>query len=114
MALYLSERRRACQRRYRCHTPVNKRRYGWVMRPALAGVLVHRRKAIQPWDIWIVAHIGDQRIFSGVVARPYRASHLCVGFISPRSSLLDLISMKLRMVFPPDHAHRGGWGTQAW
>jgi hypothetical protein len=37
----------------------NKRFYRWVMRPALAGVLVHRRKAIQPRDIWIVAHIGD-------------------------------------------------------
>jgi hypothetical protein len=29
------------------------------MWPALAGVVVHCRKAIQPWDIWIVAHIGD-------------------------------------------------------
>jgi hypothetical protein len=29
------------------------------MRPALAGVVVHCRKAIQPRDFWIVAHVGD-------------------------------------------------------
>jgi hypothetical protein len=39
--------------------PGNERLYGWVMRPALAGVLVHRRKAIQPWDISIVTHVRD-------------------------------------------------------
>jgi len=51
------------------------------MRPALAGVLVHRRKAFQPRDIWIGAHIGDQRIFSGVAARPCAGEPFCVGFI---------------------------------
>jgi hypothetical protein len=39
--------------------PWNERLDGRVMRPALAGVVVHCRKAIQPRDIWIVAHIGD-------------------------------------------------------
>ena len=37
----------------------NERLHGWVMRPALAGVVAHCRKAIRPRDIWIVAHIGD-------------------------------------------------------
>jgi hypothetical protein len=39
--------------------PGNERLYGWVLRPALAGIVVHCRKAIQPRDIWIVAHIDD-------------------------------------------------------
>ena len=37
----------------------NERLYAWVMRPALAGVVAHCRKTIQPWDMWIVPHIGD-------------------------------------------------------
>jgi hypothetical protein len=37
----------------------NERLYAWVMRPALAGVVAHCRKAIQPWDMWIVPHMGD-------------------------------------------------------
>jgi hypothetical protein len=37
----------------------NERLYAWVVRPALAGVVAHCRKAIQPWDMWIFPHIGD-------------------------------------------------------
>jgi hypothetical protein len=37
----------------------NERLHAWVMRPALASVVAHCRKAIQPWDMWIVPHIGD-------------------------------------------------------
>ena len=37
----------------------NERLYTCVMRPALAGVVAHCRKAIQPWNMWIFPHIGD-------------------------------------------------------
>ena len=37
----------------------NERLYAWVMRPALAGVVAHCRKTIQPWNMWIVPHNCD-------------------------------------------------------
>jgi len=93
----------------------NERFYGWVKRPAMTDVPVHRREAIQPRDIWIVAHMGDQRIFGRVVARPYPdepslcAIHFCVpaSDMQPNGSLSLSVVTKLDFLSVDSDGRRG-------